>query len=270
MPRVRDVDPSEGLEQYIGNFIREARQVKEWSQSQLAERLFVGQSRISEMELGDVPPDRDLAEKIERTLELSTGTLTSLVRILVRAAVRDYAQPFLIRQEQARMIHDFRLTVPPLFQTREYARALLVAGGTDPRRIDTYVEHRLDRQRLLEQEEPPWLSMILDEAALLRGTGSAETMSAQLTVLLQAQEMNHVSLRVLPLESSLSIAGSFTLITLPNGARGAYTEGFLTGNYTEEVAEVMAYAQVYDRLAASALTAEASTDRIEQALKRFT
>ncbi|MEU3373299.1 helix-turn-helix transcriptional regulator [Streptomyces sp. NPDC006711] len=276
MPRTRELEPGDSLEQYLGNLVREARAAmdqsegrKLWTQAHLAERVFVSQTRISEVELGEVPPDRSLAEKIERTLNMRPGSLVDLVKLLERENVRDYAKPFVRRQEEARLIHEFRLTIPALLQTGDYARALLVTGDADPRAIDTYVEQRMERQRILEQDDPPWFAAIVDEAVLLRGTGSSSVMAAQLKVLLEAQEVRTTSIRILPLRSPHVIAGSFTLVTLANGVRGAYTEGFSTGNYTEEFAEVMTYQRVYDRLTASALTAEASTALIYEAMERF-
>ncbi|MGW2481800.1 helix-turn-helix domain-containing protein [Streptomyces sp. NPDC001571] len=277
MPRTRDLEPGDSLEQYIGNLVRDARAAmdqaegrKVWSQTRLAQRVFVSQTRISEVELGEVPPDRGLATKIERTLHMRPGSLVDLIKLLERENVRDYAKPFVRRQEEARLIHDFRLTVPALLQTSDYARALLVAGDADPKMVDAYVEQRMERRRLLEQDEPPWFAAIVDEAVLLRGTGSGSVMEAQLKVLLEAQEVPTTSIRILPLGSPHVIAGSFTLLTLASGVRGVYTEGFSTGSYTEDFADVMLYQRVHDRLAASALSVEASTALIHEAMKRFT
>ncbi|PNE39320.1 helix-turn-helix domain-containing protein [Streptomyces noursei] len=270
MPRVREVDPGEGLEQYIGNVVRDARVDKarakaeghEWSQSYLARRVFVSQTRISEVETGDVPPDRDLAGKLESTLELPTGSLTNLVRILEQATVRDYAKPYLSRQEKAHMFHVASFVVPGLLQTPDYARELMLAGQAgDPRDIDSYVDQHMARQKIWGREDPPWMSAVIDETALHRST------MAQLERLLAVQEMPNITIQVLPFGAGY-IMGTHMVLTFPDGARGAYTEGFSTGNYSEDVDTVLRFQKVYDRFAASALTAEASTDRINEAVKR--
>src|SRR5262245_16528313 len=76
------------------------------------------------------------------------------------------------------------------------------------------------------------------------------------------------SVQILPLGAG-HIIGTLYVLTLPDGARGTYTEGFFTGNYSEDIETVMTFQRVYDRLAASALTSEASTDSIHEALKRL-
>ncbi|MFC9231378.1 Scr1 family TA system antitoxin-like transcriptional regulator [Streptomyces decoyicus] len=265
------MDPSEGLEQYIGHLVQEARLTRrkdkheggDWSQTYLAGRVYVSQSRISEVETGDVPPDRDLAGKLEMPLGLAPGTLVHLVKFLEERTVLDYAKPFLRRQERAQMFHAAAFTVPGLLQTPDYARQLLLAGQAgDPRDIDSYVEQRMARQWVWEKEDPPWMSLVLAEAALDQVTVT------QLERLLQAQESPNISVQVLP-PGAGHIMGTLYVLTLPEGTRGAYTEGFLTGNYSEDVETVLKFQRVYDRLAASALTAAASTDRIHEALKRL-
>ncbi|WP_043265734.1 helix-turn-helix transcriptional regulator [Streptomyces sp. CT34] len=270
MPRIREVDPGEGIEQYIGNVVRDARVDKarakaeghDWTQSYLARRVFVSQTRISEVETGDVPPDRDLAGKLETALDLPRDSLTNLVRILEQQTVRDYAKPYLMRQEKARMIHTAGSIVPGLLQTPDYARELMLAGQAgDPTGIDSYVEQRMARQKVWDREHPPWMSGVIDEAALCHAS------TAQLERLLEVQERPNITIQVLPFGSG-PVNGIIAILTLPSGIRGAYTEGFYTGNYSEDIAEVIKYQRVYDRYAARSLTAEASTDKFNEALKR--
>ncbi|MEW1675533.1 helix-turn-helix transcriptional regulator [Streptomyces noursei] len=269
MPKIKEVDPGEGLEKYIGHLVRETRIRKArakdeggtWSQAFLGQRCFVGQSRISELESGDVPPDTDLASKVETTLGLPAGTLTNLVRILNQGSVLDYAKPYLGRQDEAEIIHTASFTVPGLLQTPDYARALLMTGETSPKRVESFVEQRMERQRVLERDDPPWLSFVVDEAALHHAS------STQLQRLLDAQECPNITLQVLPFGAG-HLMGLIAVLTLSNGARAAYTEGFRTGAYTEDSAEVIRYQRVYDRYAACALTVDATTQMITEALKR--
>lgn len=268
MPRIRDVDPSEGLEQYIGNLVRYARLAKakaegNWTQTYLASQALTSQTRISEVELGEDPPDRELAGNLESALDLPRDSLTNLVRILNQRTVLDYAKRQLDRQAEARIIHTAGFIVPGLLQTPDYARELLLTGEAgNPKYIDSYVEQRMERQRVWDREDPPWLTAVIDEAALHRTT------AAQLQRLLVAQGEPNITLRVLPFGAGYMM-GTTTVLTHPSGGRSAYTEGLLTGNYTEDAEEVVRYQRIYDRYAADALTAEASTDKINEALKRF-
>ncbi|MFJ6697006.1 Scr1 family TA system antitoxin-like transcriptional regulator [Streptomyces sp. NPDC091272] len=271
MPTAREPDPSENIEQYIGNAVQEARLARmrakvpgeDWSQTFLAKRVFVSQSRISEVETGDAPPDTGLARKLESVLGLRSDQLVDLVRILEQATVKDYAKPFLRRQAQAELLHVCDRVVPGLLQTPDYARELLLSGQAgDPRRIESFIEQRMAWQAIWQREDPPWMSVVLAEPVLYGAT------EPQLKRLLDAQETANITLRVLPYRAG-HILGHTTILTLPGGLRGAYTEGFSTGHYSEETARITRFQKVYDRLAADALTAEASTASIHEALRRF-
>lgn len=81
----------------------------------------------------------------------------------------------------ARVIYKYEPTfVPGLFQTEEYARALLEGLGRDSKEIDLLVAARLERQELLEGENPPQLQFVLSETVVSRTVGSAGIMRRQL------------------------------------------------------------------------------------------
>ncbi|MEU7034089.1 Scr1 family TA system antitoxin-like transcriptional regulator [Streptomyces sp. NPDC046237] len=77
-------------------------------------------------------------------------------------------------------------------------------------------------------------------------------------------ERPHVNIQLLPMKGT-PVPGSVALLTLPQGERGAYTEGFSTDNYTEEPAEVMRFQRVHDLLQQGSLGVRASLE-----LMRFT
>lgn len=261
MPGANELDPAESLEAYIGNQVREARRAKGWSQTDLAAKVFSSKSRISEVENGEAL-DRSLAAKLGVVLELG-DSLSDLVRIQERKTVREYAKPYLAKQEKAALIHTAGFVVPGLLQTPDYARELILAGqDDDPSVVESYVEQRMERQKLWERDDPPWFAAVLDEAAIAHAT------APQLERLREAQEQPNITLQLLPFGAG-RIMGSMAVMTQPDGSRGAYTEGLLVGQYFEEPAAVLRLQRIYDRLVSSSLTAEATTVRIEEALKRF-
>lgn len=250
MPGAKELDPGDGIEQYLGNVVREARLAlgREWTQAYVAAKVFSSGSRISAIERGEDPPDRDLAKKLELVLRLPPGTLVNLVKILTEQNVRDYAKTYMRRQLEATAIHEFSLVVPGLLQTAGYARAVMEAGlAGDSAQIGDYVRRRLERQAVLDQPDPPWMVIVLDEACLRRDIGGSEVMREQIEHLLAMSERPNVNIQLLPMKGT-PVPGSVALLTLPRGERGAYTEGFSTGNYTEEPAEVMRFQRVYDLL----------------------
>jgi hypothetical protein len=121
------------------------------------------------------------------------------------ATYREVASPELITmmgyEASASYIRNFEpQLVPGLLQTEDYARELFkfLRGRKDPRRVDSLVELRLERQELVTRKDPPELHFVLDEAVLHRRIGGYELMRKQLERLLEAAELSHVTIRVMP------------------------------------------------------------------------
>ncbi|MFD8886399.1 Scr1 family TA system antitoxin-like transcriptional regulator [Streptomyces erythrochromogenes] len=238
-----------------------------WTQQELAIKVFTNDSRISEVERGEDPPDLELARKLEATLKMPHGSLTNLVRILRQENVRDYAKPYIRHRNEATAIHEFSIGIPGLLQTAGYARGAMEAGlAGDEAQIEAHVAARMDHRKLLDKPSPPWLVAIIDEAALRRETGGREAMREQLGHLIEMSKRRTVNVQILPTQG-VAVAGSFTLLTRKSGARTAYTEGFNTGSYVEDQAEVLRFQRVYDLLQQGALSAKESTELMQDIAK---
>jgi hypothetical protein len=86
------------------------------------------------------------------------------------------------------------------------------------------VAGRLDRQRILERDDPPDLRVVLNESILYRGVGSPEVMHRQLIHLLVVARRHNVCVQVIPASARafIGFAGGFGVATLPDGSMGAY------------------------------------------------
>lgn len=158
--------------------------------------------------------------------------------------------------------------VPGLFQTEDYARALLQAWVTRfalpsaevDRRIETY---RL-RQEILTRDSPPWVSVVIDESVLRRRIGEPSVMRAQLEHLAEISELANVDIRVLPLNGEHLIAtGSFNYLKFRQlhdvPLNDIVSFDHLTGmENVEGEFEVHQYNVVLDSLTESSLDRESS------------
>ncbi|WP_435974739.1 helix-turn-helix domain-containing protein [Streptomyces sp. Qhu_M48] len=264
MPAQNEIDPSESLESFIADMIRDARKRHGWRQQDLAAKVFSSTTRISEIENGD-PPELKLGRQLAQVLELGEA-LVNLLVIRDRSAFRDYAQGFLRDQARARTIHEFSLVVPGLLQTPEYARAIMQQadpGGNND--IDGAVRRRAERQAVFDGPHPPWFWVVLDENALSKVIGSKQVMRGQIERLLEAVARPFINVQILKADRA-GISGSVSLLTLPSGERTAYTEGFSTGRYMVEPADVDRFQRIYDRLHADALGTVESEEIIREAL----
>ncbi|NGO71324.1 helix-turn-helix domain-containing protein [Streptomyces boncukensis] len=269
MPAARELNPSRSLATFIGHKIRRGRESRGWRQEDLASKVFISRVRVTKIELGTDPPNPALAGRFDKVLGFE-DELTNLSTVLMNSAMRDYAKTYLSRQLEAATMHDFSVVVPGLLQTEDYARAMMSVGlAGDTSEIERAVERRVARQQIWAREDPPWMWIILDAAVLSRATGGRSTMHGQLKKIREMIERPHINVQILPMNTT-GIAGSTSLLTMPNGDRGAYTEGFLTGAYSEELSQVARVQRVYDQLRASALSADASGELIEKAIEEHT
>jgi hypothetical protein len=104
-----------------------------------------------------------------------------------------------------------------LLQTPEVARVVIQAAQpTDPVEVvETLVEVRMQRQKLLQTDPRLELVTIMDEAALLRPAGPPEVMQQQIRHIVDVcEELPNVSLQVIPLSKGAFGCqhGMFTLI----------------------------------------------------------
>ena len=109
--------------------------------------------------------------------------------------------------------------IPGLFQTEDYATQLsaayqTVVPTTPPSVFDRVVQVRMRRHERLTREPVLQLSVVLDEAVLLRRVGDRGVMRAQLERLADVADMPNVDLRVMPLDREIALlAGSFVIMS---------------------------------------------------------
>jgi hypothetical protein len=145
--------------------------------------------------------------------------------------------------------------VTGLLQTPAYARALLRAGfpndsGEDlQRRVDL----RLRRQSLLERPDPPTLWVVMEEAVLHRAVGGAEVMREQIERLLQASELDHVSVDIVPFSAGAHVGACapFTYFRFeePELPDIVYSEILSASVYLDQRSDVAAHLEAHNRMA---------------------
>ncbi|MFE9413913.1 helix-turn-helix domain-containing protein [Streptomyces sp. NPDC006704] len=174
-------------------------------------------------------------------------------------------------ESQARNIRTWQSTlIPGLLQTAAYARATIDAINmtTPPDRVNALVEVRIARQSVLTRPDPPELWAIIHEVALRPQLADTRVMREQLQRLLDVTDLPHVSMQVLPLDSSPhpGMAGPFNLLGFPESADLdiAHVEDLTNALYVEDTAEVSIYRAAFERLRAAALPFDESTDLIAQ------
>jgi Domain of unknown function (DUF5753) len=157
-----------------------------------------------------------------------------------------------------------------LLQTTDYALAVLreLRPRDTEEQLQRVVDLRMQRQRLLDQEPPLDLWLILDEGAIRRNVGGSAVMRRQLEHLVQASRWSNVTLQILSFESGAhaGLTGPFAILEFPErtDSEVAYTESVGGMIYLEKDREVRACAEAFDRMRAAALSPVASVELIQE------
>ncbi|WP_130796773.1 helix-turn-helix domain-containing protein [Streptomyces otsuchiensis] len=269
----KTLDPKSSVAALLGMKVRRAREQRGLTQAALATMLFTAPNRIAQIELASDPPTFKMMKQLEQVLGLE-DQLEELWHLIGTQPYPSWSTRFLQLQAKAKVIYEFGHIVPGLLQTPGYARALIEADQVYGEfEVDERIDQRVARQAILDSDCPPWLWVVLGEAALLQVVGSTEVMRDQLDHLLDMGQRKRVHIQVLPFckTEAAALSGSISILQLPDGGRFAYTEGIHSGKLMEDQDQVTRHDVLYDRLQSRALDEEASADFIRTVLKeRFT
>lgn len=167
--------------------------------------------------------------------------------------------------------------VPGLFQTEDYARALISHDnpGKGDDEIARRLQVRMGRQAILRRPiDPPLLRVALRESVLLSPVGGSEVMAGQLTRLVEASELPNVSVRIVRFSSGLHfgmLSGAFEILRFPVNGNGedtepptVYAEMFTGALYLDKLHEVGRYDRAFRETWEVSLGEEASRDLLRK------
>jgi transcriptional regulator with XRE-family HTH domain len=180
-------------------------------------------TRISKLEHGvQVPTDQDIrtwcaacrAEDQAADLITQSRAVSSMYiewRRRTRAGMKQLMLSTVPLYERTRRFRIYELNViPGLFQTADYARAMLAVWiefleAHDD--LDAAVAAKMERQSVI-YDGTKTFAVLLEEASLRTWSGNAETMLAQLDRLLSVMTLPNVSLGILPAMIERQAVGS--------------------------------------------------------------
>ena len=232
-----------------GEWLKQAREAKGWTQQQLANVAIMSRSHIAAIENGTRYPSEEDAKRLDQAL--GTGTVLVTFRPGQKGEVPDWFERARELEQQATIIRAFGLSyVPGLLQTEEYATAVIGSGY--PRRSEAErhkdVVTRLERSKLLDDPVTPEVWALLDEAAIRRPTGGHAAMAGQLDHIATLAESGRIRVNVLPFGTVPHplLDGMTTLMWFEDQPPIAYTEGMRTGKVHDSPAMVEEIQGAYD------------------------
>ncbi|MFE3182464.1 Scr1 family TA system antitoxin-like transcriptional regulator [Streptomyces violascens] len=258
--------------QMVANLARKLRVRKGWTQEQLGTELGFSGAAVSAMETLAQPASDDMLVQLERVLGDGMDIFED-ARVPVRLEkFPEQFKDFAPLEQHAVVLQMYEtLVINGLFQTEEYARAL-IGGGYPPlpeQRVEELVQARMERQALLDRQPVASIELILEEAVLRRVIGSPEIMRAQMRHLVACTRRRNVSLYVLPLGCGAGgehagARGGITLVETPDHDRLAYLEVQGESLLITDPAKVSTFAQRYAKIRAQALDPRESLGLIQE------
>ncbi|MBZ6232574.1 helix-turn-helix domain-containing protein [Streptomyces olivaceus] len=262
MANIQSLDPTASPLDYYGWELRRQREAHGLKQGQLGDIIFCTGSLIGQIETTKKVPTRDFSERVDAALG-TDGLFSRLIGLVLRSQLPTWFQPYAEMEANAAYISTYQAQlVYGLLQTEEYARAVLATGMPDD--LEGLAAARMERQRILERDQPPLAWVVLDEAVLHRPIGGPEVMRRQLARLLEFVAHRWMHVQVLPNEvgAHASLAGSFNFLRFDDNPDVVYTEDLISGHMTANPETIREAALRYARLQAAALSVEDSAELI--------
>lgn len=258
--------------QLWGKRLAHAREAAGVSQATLANTVYVSPSLIGMWESGKRPPKPEHVERCDGALKTG-GYLSWLLEEWVsREVPPQWLDMWRSVEERATTLQWFEpVLVPGLLQTEDYARAVLQAGEYHLTNVEDMVQVRMERQRILDDDNPPFLAALMDESVLGRNVGGDGVMVAQLLHLARMAERQRVAVQIVPL-SAPACAGflsHFVIASIPGGREVAYVDNQLRGEVVDDPEDLTTLRQLFERFRADAHSKQASIELIRRVAEQW-
>jgi transcriptional regulator with XRE-family HTH domain len=265
--------------------VRELKRLREASgmgPDEVAQRLDFSKSKLYRIENGKARVDHDDLEDMLDLFDVRSPERDALVALGRDSRRRGwwttykdvFTGSYVGLESEAARIQVASHIVPGLFQTADYARAVIAATAPwlGAEETERRVVARTARQdAVLGREDPPEIHVVLDEAALHRSVGGADVMAGQLAALAKASTQPGVTLQVMPFAAGANAAleGDFVILAFPHPEDPpvAYAEGLFGDLYLESKEELDRYSLAWTHLLNKALSPAESAAMITELVK---
>ena len=226
----RDVDPS-FYRRKLRNMLRQTRETCGFTQGSVATEMSWSVSKLIRIESGSVTISvNDLRALLRYYSVTDDEQVNGLVEMARQARKRSWLGQYrdiasdayltlLGAEDTAVRSYNFEpVLIPGLLQTDEYAGEVLrtLRGPKIQSRLEGLLALRIDRQNRIFSRTRPSLDMhfLLDESVVHRLVGSAELMRRQITHLLELNQRDNISIRIIPYSAGLyrSIRVAYVLL----------------------------------------------------------
>jgi transcriptional regulator with XRE-family HTH domain len=272
----------------LGAELRRLRDAHSLKLEEVADQLGVSASTLSRIETGKAPTKTAYLTSMLAMYGVDDPAARQVLVDMAREGHRkswwsfyDDVLPsgfdiYVGLEAEASGLRCYETVVHGLLQTADYAVAMLreLRPKDSEEQVARLVDLRMHRQRLLDQDSPLDLWLILDESAIRRNIGGTKVMRPQLEQLIRASQRPNVTLQILnfAVGAHAGLVGPFSILKFPEPGDSdvAYTDSVGGMIYMEKEREVRACAEAFDRMCAAALSPVDSVELIQKVTRELT
>ncbi|MFJ8429940.1 helix-turn-helix domain-containing protein [Kitasatospora sp. NPDC094019] len=276
------------LRRRLGGELGKLRSSRDMSAKDVAAALGWSASKLSRIESGLVSlQERDAAkllthygitspEEVKQFLKLTRQSRQQGWWHAYGDALPDWFRAYVGFEADATKIVTYQCElVPGLLQTEAYARHVIRAMNPTEStpEIERRVALRMDRQQILERQDPPQFWAIIGEAVIRRPVGDDSSMAEQLNHLAtMADERPNITIQILPFAAGAHAAmgSSFSVLSfsdIPGSV--AYSEATTSSTYAERPSEVARHDDTFLRLMAASVQPEKSITWLRKVAEEY-
>jgi len=263
--------------------LRRLRSAAQLSRENVEEQTGVNEGTLYRLETARARPQRRTLMALLDLYGADASLRSDLLAIARSADDQGWLRPYhsdlaeeytayISFEAEARSVRNYEsLFIPGLLQTEDYARAVItgVLPGVTEAHIEQRVQARMERQQLLDRDDPLELWAVMDEAAMRRLVGGRQTMHAQVTHLIEAARKPNITIQVIPFEAGAhpGMPGSFIHMDFkdPLDPELVYVDTMAGDLFLEADADLRRYRSMFDHLRATALSASQTTSLLASA-----
>ncbi|KOV60310.1 DNA-binding protein [Streptomyces sp. MMG1121] len=272
MARAENKEEAGGTAHLVAALAKALREQQGLTQEVLGKKLGYTASAVSAMETCAQPASDKMLVALEEHIGAGLGVFQKARRWMLLEKYPARFRGFSEMESGAITISSYEtLVVDGLFQTEDYARAL-IGGGYPPvseQKREELVEARLLRRALFDRAPAPMIELILEESVLRRPFGSREILRGQLRSLIEDAQRDNVCLQVLPMDRGLRGShagdrGGMKLVETKDHEHVVYMEIEDQGILISDPPDVSPLAHRYAKIRAQALSPDDSLSLIDR------
>jgi transcriptional regulator with XRE-family HTH domain len=259
---------------FLAREIQRAREAKGVSRETLAKLLFVSESLVRGWERATRLIQPDHLKKVEDFVgpESTRGLLSRLrEELITNDPAPEWMGTWVDIERHANTLWWFHpLLIPGIFQTPDYARAVISTSGRPIDNLEEQVQARMARQHILDPDSGVMVAAIIDEGVLYRPLGGPEVLHEQLVRLLELVEQPNIVAQIVPIEVGgySGLAGGFGIAAM-DGQEYAYVDDVFRGEVLDQPDDVALIKRLWVMLHKETLTGRQSIELIAKAAERW-